>query len=142
MATCYSVYPRANFGGVQREIDRLFGQATEAIRPAARATRIGEDESNHYVELDAPGLKPDSLDVTVKDRELTVNAKYDDAPEESTPITWRTGAPATGDFTRQYRLPDLSDADGIHATYRHGVLRITVPKSEVNKPRQIAVEVS
>lgn len=142
MATCYSVYPRSNFGGVQREIDRLFGQATDVIRPATRATRIGEDENNHYVELDAPGLKPDSLDVTVKDRELTVNAKYDEVSEGATPITWRTGAPATGDFTRQYRLPDLADADRIQATYRHGVLRITVPKSEVDKPRQIAVEVS
>lgn len=142
MATCYSVYPRTNFGGVQREIDRLFGQATDAIRPATHATRIGEDENNHYVELDAPGLKPDSLEVTVKDRELTVNAKYDDAPEDATPITWRSGAPATGDFTRQYRLPDATDADRIHATYRHGVLRVTVPKSEANKPRQISVEVS
>ena len=142
MATCYSVYPRTNFGGVQREIDRLFGQAADAVRPLARVARIGDDEGNHYIELDAPGLKPESLEVTVKDRELTVQAKYDEAPEDATAITWRTGAPATGDFSRQFRLPDMTNADGIHATYRHGVLRVTVPKSEADKPRQITVEVS
>jgi HSP20 family protein len=142
MATCYSVYPRANFGGVQREIDRLFGQATEAIRPATSSTRVGEDEGNHYVELDAPGLQPDSLDVTVKDHDLTVHAKYDAAPDDTTPITWRAGAPATGEFTRNFRLPDKTDANGIQATYRHGVLRLTVPKSEVEKPKQISVQVN
>ena len=142
MSTCYSVYPRANFGGVQREIDRLFGHATNTIRPTPRATRIGEDDANYYVELDAPGLKPDSLDVKVKEHELTVNAKYDAAPEDATSITWRTNGPTTGDYSRKFQLPDTTNADGIEATYRHGVLRVTVPKSEVSKPRQINVEVN
>jgi len=141
MATCYSVYPQSNLGGVQREIDRLFGNATDAIRPAPRATRIGEDEANHYVELDAPGLNPESLNVTVKEKELTIEAKYEAEAEDATRISWRTGSPATGEFSRKFRLPETTNAENIQATYRHGVLRMTLPKSEANKPRQVNVEV-
>ncbi len=142
MTSCYNVYPRTDVGRLQREIDRMFSHAADAARPILGTSRIGEDENNHYIELDAPGLKPDSLDVSVKNRELTVHAEYSTPPEDATPIQWRSGAPRTGEYNQRFKLPETINAEGIHAAYNHGVLRITVPKSEATKPRQISVEVS
>lgn len=140
MTSCYNVFPRSDFGLMQREIDRMFGHAADAARPIVGTSRIGEDENNHYIELDAPGLKPDSLDVSVKERNLTVHAEY--ATPETDAIQWRSGTPRTGEYNQRFKLPERIDADKIQAAYTHGVLRITVPKSEAMKPRQIAVEVS
>jgi HSP20 family protein len=140
MNACYNVYPRSDFGVLQREVDRMFGHAADAVRPVIGHNRIGEDENNHYIELDAPGLKTESLDVTVKENVLSIHAMYD-TPAEETQIKWRNGAPRTGEYAQRFRLPDAVSSEGIQAEYRHGVLRITVPKSEATKPRQIAVEV-
>jgi HSP20 family protein len=139
MTSCY-VYPRPGFGSLQREIDRMFGQTPKETRPAA-GTRIGEDANHYYIEMDAPGLKSDSLDITVKNRELTVHAEYGPVEPEGAEIQWRQGAPRTGNFDHRFRLPESIDAEKIQAAYNQGVLQVTVPKSEGTKPRQIAVEV-
>ena len=44
-----------------------------------------------------------------------------------------------GQFARVVTLPSLVDADKVEATYELGVLRLTLPKSEVAKPRKISV---
>jgi HSP20 family protein len=45
-----------------------------------------------------------------------------------------------GTFERTFTLPATIDANGITATYNHGVLEVTLPKVEKAKPRQIQVE--
>ncbi len=144
MTSCYNVYPRTDFGRLQREVDRVFGHAADAARPILGTSRIGEDENNHYIELDAPGLNPKTLNISFQNQELTVHAEYSapNSDENSTPIQWRSGTPRTGEFNQRFKLPETIDSDEIHAAYNHGVLRISVPKSETNKPRQVSVEVS
>jgi HSP20 family protein len=44
-----------------------------------------------------------------------------------------------GQFETTVALPDAGDAAAISATYEHGVLRLTVPKSEAAKPKRIAL---
>ncbi|SVB91883.1 uncharacterized protein METZ01_LOCUS244737, partial [marine metagenome] len=46
-----------------------------------------------------------------------------------------------GTFTRSFELPSEVKADGIGATYRNGVLTVTVPKAEEAKPKQIEVKI-
>ncbi len=47
-----------------------------------------------------------------------------------------------GTFERSFTLPATVDANGIKATYEHGVLTVTLPKVEKAKPRQIDVQVA
>ena len=47
-----------------------------------------------------------------------------------------------GFFSRSFTLPATVQADRIKASYKDGVLRLTLPKIEEAKPRQIAVEVN
>jgi HSP20 family molecular chaperone IbpA len=45
----------------------------------------------------------------------------------------------SGGFSRSVRLPEHVDAENISATFSHGVLKVTVPKSSVALPRKIAI---
>ncbi|NJN44441.1 MAG: Hsp20/alpha crystallin family protein, partial [Anaerolineae bacterium] len=47
-----------------------------------------------------------------------------------------------GKFTRSLELPFRVDANGIEATFAHGVLHITLPRAEEDKPKKIAVKVA
>ena len=47
-----------------------------------------------------------------------------------------------GSFSRSFTLPNTVDASGIAATYKDGVLTITLPRREEAKPKQISVNVN
>jgi HSP20 family protein len=53
---------------------------------------------------------------------------------------WRLVQSAYGNFQRNVALPTAVQADKTRATYRDGVLRIELPKSEEARPRRIAVQ--
>ena len=61
------------------------------------------------------------------------------APEVPGAVWVRQERPV-GRFTRQVTLPVLVDADKVEARYEHGVLKLTLPKSEAAKPRKITVK--
>ena len=49
---------------------------------------------------------------------------------------------AYGTFSRSFTLPTVVDTDKIKAEYKDGVLRVTLPKKEEAKPKQIAISVA
>lgn len=69
------------------------------------------------------GLKKEDIKVEVEDSiYLIIRTKA--ANEESEP---------TRSFTRKFRLPGMVDMDGISASYRDGVLTVTVPRTLVRR---------
>lgn len=142
MMTYYRVDPCRPLNGLQREVDKMLGHlAIESPRTAA-ATRIGEDTHNRYLEIEAPGLSPESLDVTVTDSVLEITAKHAESVGEEAAISWSGAAPRTGEFARRFKLADDVDSARIGAAYRQGVLRVTMPKAEAAKPRRIEIQTS
>ncbi|MGW2722696.1 Hsp20/alpha crystallin family protein [Streptomyces sp. NPDC001492] len=90
-----------------------------------------------FVELDLPGVDPESVDLDVEDNVLTVRAERKPTYGEGTDkvITER---PA-GTFSRQLFLGDTLDSERIEAAYEAGVLRLRIPVAEQAKPRKIAI---
>jgi len=140
---------RGPFGGVFGEVDRvqqefarLFGRLNGFTGEAAAAVppvNVWEDEHALYAEADLPGLDPATLDVFVTEgNQLTVQGERK-APEIAG-ATWVRQERPVGTFARVLGLPALVDADKVEAKYEHGVLRVTLPKSEAAKPRKIAVK--
>ncbi len=125
------------FNRVSGELNRLFG-----FRPAAVGgplLNLWADENNVYAELDLPAVDPSRLEVTVTEgNELTVQGERP-APEVPGAVWVRQERPF-GRFTRSVTLPVLVDADKVEAKYEHGVLKLTLPKSEAAKPRKITVK--
>jgi HSP20 family protein len=89
------------------------------------------------VEIDLPGVKADSLDVSVDHDVLTVRAERPQVTEKSR--QWLAAERPHGAFTRQLYLGQSLDTDRVSAAYTNGVLRIAIPVAETAKPRKVAI---
>lgn len=121
-----------------RELDRLTQQVFgTANRPAVMAMDAYRKDDSFVVQFDLPGVKQDSIDLTVEQNVLTVQAER--------PGLEHGGAEAvvaerpSGTFTRQLFLGETLDADQIHADYTAGVLTLTIPVKQAAKPRKVEI---
>lgn len=130
---------------MQNEFNRMFAPFAKLsgrlLSAATPALNVWEDDHNLYAEADLPGLNPESVEVFVTEgNKLTIQGER--KPSEVQGAVWHRQERPTGQFTRILTLPCMIDADKVTANYEHGVLRITLPKSEAAKPRKIAVNKS
>ncbi|MFE9837881.1 Hsp20/alpha crystallin family protein [Streptomyces sp. NPDC005551] len=121
-----------------RELDRLTQQVLgTAARPAAMpmdAFRVGD---TFVVELDLPGVAPETIDLDVERNVLTVRAERRPSSGEDAEVVI-TERPA-GTFSRRLFLGETLDTERIDASYEAGVLRLAIPVAERAKPRKIAI---
>ncbi|MEQ8921284.1 MAG: Hsp20/alpha crystallin family protein [Marinovum algicola] len=122
-------------GDVARTEDRQNGPVGPTYRPA---TDIFESEDVVTLAIDMPGVAPDSVDVSVENRALTVRGSIDAPAPEGYRRVYAEYAPGT--FERAFSLPETIDAGGIEASHSSGVLTLTLKKSEAAKPKQIKVK--
>lgn len=91
------------------------------------------------VRADLPGLKPDDINVTVEDRLLTISGERRQEQREEHEGFVRAER-IYGTFYRTIPLPDGADENNVSATFRNGVLEITVPVAEQERGRQVKVQ--
>lgn len=122
-----------------RDFDTLFSrlagrQQTGGIMPMD-AFRRGSDV---WVHLDLPGVKAESLDITVERNVLTISAERDWQREEGDQPYF--GERYRGSFRRQIELGDGLDLEHLEADLHDGVLTIRIPVAEKAKPRKVQVQ--
>ena len=105
------------------------------------AVDIAENDNEYIINADLPGINREDLGVTVDDGRLTLRGERRQVSEENNESVHRVER-VYGTFTRTFDLPGAVNADRIEATYRDGVLKVTVPKAEEAKPKQIEVKIS
>jgi HSP20 family protein len=121
-----------------RELDRLTQQVLgTAARPAAMPMDAYRQGDAFYICLDLPGIRAESIDLTVEQNVLTVRAER--APAQPEDAEMIVSERPYGTFTRQVFLGETLDADHIGADYTAGVLTLTIPVREAAKPRSIQV---
>jgi HSP20 family protein len=123
-----------------RELDRLtqqmLGTQGTMARPSAMPMDAWRDGDTFVVELDLPGVRPDSIDLDVERNVVTVRAERatrDDGVEMLAAERPR------GVFSRQLVVGDALDTDNITASYDAGVLSLKIPVAERSKPRKITI---
>lgn len=126
-----------------RDLDRLsqeiWGTSPASGVPARipmDAVRNGDRVEIHF---ELPGFDADSIDVEVENNVLTVNAERQSESERREGEEVLVRERRYGRFTRQLSLGENLDADHLEATYRDGVLTLTVPVAEQAKPRKVQV---
>jgi HSP20 family protein len=122
-----------------REFDRLAQQVLGAgttSRPAVMPMDAWREGDSFVIELDLPGVQPETLDIDVERNVLTVRAER---PARNGDWEMLASERPTGLFSRQLVLGDNLDLDKVSANYVDGVLRLTVPVAEKAKPRKIEV---
>ncbi len=142
---------------IRQEFDRVFRDAgfergglplgRFSFLPAQSArtyplTNVSEDETTVYVDALAPGLEPSSLSLNVVRNQLQITGHKPGNDASVDPAAYHRSERAAARFARTVTLPAEVDSDEANARYRNGILRISLPKSEAAKPRQIQVTVS
>lgn len=120
-----------------REMDRMMNQFARPAAPAAMGMDLYRNGDNFIADIDLPGVDPDSIDIDIDDRTLTVRAERHALKEEG--IKWLAHERPTGTFARQLNLGRGLALDKISASYTDGVLTVTIPMAEESKPRKIEV---
>jgi HSP20 family protein len=124
------------------EFDRLFDEtfpgfglrapAQEAPRFAPRVDVTESDEA-YTVKADLPGLEEKDIQVSLEEGVLSIQGKLEsEKDEERKGVRWVERA--RGSFHRSIRLPEEIDAAKVTASYRQGVLTVSVPKLPEAKP--------
>lgn len=104
-------------------------------RPAAD---IAETSDHYRITLEAPGIDIESLDVTDESGMLHVRGNKQKETEEGE--CCHCSERFNGSFERSFRIPAPVEEEKIKATYKDGILKLTLPKIEKIRARRIAVE--
>lgn len=100
---------------------------------------VAEESGRYLVQAALPGVSPEDIEITLEGRTLTIATEEDKEHDgEGANYTWRERM--RGAWQRSFRLPQAVDTEGVEAEIHQGVLTVSIPKSEVAKPRQIEVK--
>jgi HSP20 family protein len=90
------------------------------------------------------GMQPDDLELTVHQNTVTLRGTVRSAvdADDTKDATWYVSELGSGTFHRSVTLPFPIDADHVQATFEHGLVRVSLPKSESAKARTIAISSS
>jgi HSP20 family protein len=102
---------------------------------------ITEGENDFVVTASLPGIKPEDVQTTVLGDTVMIKAESK-ANGEQKGQNWLVRERRTGLFQRSANLGTPIDADKASARFEHGVLTLTLPKSEQARPKQIKLSVN
>ncbi len=129
---------------IDRLFDEYFGKSPEKADGALwyPALDISETEDGYQIEMDVPGIPKDDIKLSLRDNQLTISGeRKSEKKEESKDKTYHRIERYYGKFQRTIALPNEVDANKIKAEYKDGVLKISLPRAEKSKPKEIKIDV-
>jgi HSP20 family protein len=138
---------RSNWLSLMPDIDlfdRIFGDWTvpslwNEERVVVPAFDISETENEYVISGEIPGIEPKDLDVSLNDGILTVKGEKKQESEEKEENYHRIER-HYGSFQRSFRLPENINREKLDASYKDGILKLTLPKSEQSEVKKIEVK--
>ena len=139
--------PARDLWRMRDDMDRLFNMMTsreyegEELGQSEWSPRvdISEKDDNFLVTAELPGMKKDDIKITMQDGVLTIRGekKYEKETEEKN-VHLRERR--YGSFMRSFRLPTPVNNQKIDASFKDGILNLTLPKAEEAKPKEIEIK--
>lgn len=135
--------PWGEMARLQREVDSLFAEAFARPRmntPASYpAMNVWTNEEGSVVTAELPGVEPEEIDISVVNDTLTLTGsrKPDELQEGE---RYHRRERGFGQFRRTFQLPFRIDEEKVEAVFDKGVLHISLPRAEVDKPKKILIK--
>lgn len=144
--------PMRELSSVQREMDELFRRVVGTFSPGI--FRVGREfkgewypavecymrDGKFVVHADLPGIDPKDVDVSIAGNLLTIKGERK-AEWEKKKEGYMFHEAAYGSFERTLTLPEGVKSDQVHATYKNGVLELTMPAKTEALPKKVKVEI-
>jgi HSP20 family protein len=130
---------------VRRDMNRLFadsaGNLGQGSVPAYPAMNAWANENGVIVTAELPGVSVEEIDISVVGDTLTLTGNREpDEPQDGK--TYHRRERRHGRFARSFRLPFDIEGNKVEAALENGVLQISLPRAEADKPRKITVKAS
>ncbi len=110
---------------------------------APQATRVAmdccEDEKAYIITAEVPGAKREDIHIDLQDDMLTIRGEKKSEREGKTEHH-RWAERSHGSFRRSFSLPSNALTDRVEASFRDGVLTVTIPKTEESKSRTVSIK--
>ena len=126
--------------------DDFFGRDfmnSVATGTSVPAVNISEEDDRFEVEVAAPGLRKEDFNINLDNKVLTISAERKEEKEEKDRKKITRKEFSFTSFRRAFTLPESVEADKIQASYKDGVLTLTLPKKEETKrlsPKKINID--
>lgn len=129
---------------IQSDMNRILSAQEDArferrTRPAYPPLNVWSSQDGLVIDAEMPGVDPGEVEISVEGDELSLHGKVNASKPAEGEAVLRRERPA-GEFQRTLSLPFRANTGAVKATFKNGILRISIPRSEDEKPRKIAIE--
>src|SRR5438128_11555284 len=114
-----------------------FGRQGQLLSGWAPALDLYQNNDNVVAVVELPGMRKEEIEISLHDGTLTISGER--KRESTNGETAQRSERYVGTFRRSIALPTRVDATKVSATYQEGILKVTLPKAEEAKPKQIQV---
>lgn len=125
--------------GLRGQFNRMFDDWDMAHASYYPRINLMASDSEAVVTAELPGTDPEKVEVSVVGDELTISGKREQEalPEGATLFKQER---TSGEFSRTVQLPFAADQQKVKASFRNGMLTVTLPRAESDKPHRIRIE--
>jgi HSP20 family protein len=127
---------------LQREMNRLFDSTSKGHlfnSPSYPAINIWANDDSQMITAEMPGVKPDDITIDVTGDALSISGERN-LDEVAKDANYHRHERSYGSFNRTVQLPFMVDTNKVEAKFTNGVLLITLPRAEADKPKKIEIK--
>jgi HSP20 family protein len=129
------------------EIDRLFDSPLDALTSTSQqflngwlpSVDLHEEENQLVLKAELPGMKKEDIDISLHGDVLTLSGERKEEAVHEKAEVYRAER-FLGKFQRTLTLPIAVDGSKVQASYKDGILTVTLPKAAEAKPKQIEIK--
>jgi HSP20 family protein len=123
---------------LQEHLDSLLSVEDGASCPSFPFLRVWVSEHSALVEVEVAGVEPSEVELSVMNEALTLKGERG-GEKLAEGETFHRQERGTGQFAKTIQLPFKIDAEKVEANFNNGLLSITLPRAEEDKPKKITV---
>lgn len=116
-----------------------FGRQSQLFSAWTPALDVYQNNDNVIAMIELPGMKKEDIEISLHDGMLTISGERKTESQQGDKA--ERSERFVGKFRRSITLPTRIDANKVSASYKDGILTVTLPKAEEAKPKQIQVNV-
>ncbi len=123
---------------LQREMNRLVSSFAPRGSGGFPPLNMWASDRDVVLTAELPGVDPDELDISVVGDTVTLSGRRE-RDTKGDDARYHRRERWHGEFTRTVQLPFRIDVDQVDASFRKGVLQLTLPRAEEDRPRRIEI---
>ena len=126
------------FSSLHDEMSRLLNSFDSEVATFNHPSLdVATDNDKVVVTAELPGIDLKDLDLTVEGRQLSIKGSRSEVKASN--LKWIRRERSFGEFERKISLPYTVETEKVEASYKNGVLTVTLPRAEKDKPKKINI---